>query len=66
MKLLQTVSSKIEADIICGKLESLGIRAFSTQDAEGGLNGALMFSNGVKIFVSDDDLENAKKAILID
>ena len=63
MKLLYTASSRIEAEIICGKLEAENIHSFQSQDDEGGLNPALQLSNGVKIFVQDEDVQFAVQVL---
>lgn len=55
--------SRIKADFIKVYLEDAGIEAIIQADDAGGVLPQLSFSNGVKILVPEEDLEDAKKII---
>jgi hypothetical protein len=62
IKLLVT-SSRIEADIIKGKLEAEGVSVLLRADDEGGFHPGLTMINGVNIFVDEKDLKDAKEIL---
>ncbi len=59
-------SSRIDAEIARGLLESNGIQAVVTADDKGGADPFLTFTNGVKILVNENDIIAAKKILKID
>ncbi len=63
MKVVFVAGSRIEADIVCGKLEVYGISARTRQDDEGGLNPALALSLGVSVVVDDEDFDQAVRLL---
>ncbi len=63
MKVVFIANSRVEADIVRGKLEAYGIPAMTRQDDEGGLNPALALSLGVSVVVDDDDYEAATRLL---
>ncbi len=63
MKVVFVASSRIEAEIVRGKLEAHGMRAMTRQDDEGGVNPALALSIGVKVLVDDEDFDQALRVL---
>ncbi|MFK7826151.1 MAG: DUF2007 domain-containing protein [Oligoflexales bacterium] len=59
MKKIATCNNRIEAEIIRSKLESCGISATISADDEGGMHPGLALTQGVEVYVSDDNEEEA-------
>lgn len=56
-----TYESRLTADLIKAYLEEAGIATIIQADDGGGTMPYLSFSSGVKIFVPENNLEDAKK-----
>ena len=65
MKPLKNYSSRFEADIAKGFLESHGIKAFVSSDDEGGQVSAVGTQQGALLSVADQDFEKASSIIEI-
>ena len=59
MKKVATCNNRIEAEIIKSKLESCGIPATISADDEGGLHPGLALTQGVEVYVADDNEDEA-------
>lgn len=62
LEVLIVVGSRIEADLIAGRLKSSGVRAHVSADDEGGMNLALQ-SGRVRILVSQLDAAKARRVL---
>lgn len=60
---LQTFSSRIEAELVKGMLESNGVRCVVSADDQGGLRPSMAFASGVDLKVNSEDLEQAQKIL---
>ncbi len=63
MKQIFTASSRIEAELISGKLKDCGFETFVQHDDQGGARPSLNFTQGIKIFVADEDFEAASEIL---
>lgn len=66
LKTLTTFSSEIEAEILKSKLESAGIESFIFKDDCGGMRPHLQLTDGVRLKVSDVDLETAQNIMQLE
>jgi hypothetical protein len=60
MKVVQTFSSQINAEIAKQKLASYGIESFISEDDDGGMFPSLQATMGVKLAVMESEAEKAK------
>ena len=60
---LEEFNSEIEAEISRGQLEASGIQAFVSKDDVGGMRPHLQLSHGVRLMVSQEDLELAREIL---
>jgi len=61
---VQTYSSRIEAEIAKGLLESEGIKALISADDAGGMRPfPFAYSNSVELKVREEDVEKAKEIL---
>jgi len=63
MQVLHVASSRIEAELIVGRLRSGGVRAHISADDEGGMNLALQ-PGRVRILVSPEDESEAHRILM--
>lgn len=57
MKLVQTFSTRPEASMLAAILDEHAIQYLMQSDDLGGLNPALSYMNGIRLYVSDEDYE---------
>jgi Putative prokaryotic signal transducing protein len=57
------VTSTIEAQLIVGMLESNGIAAMVSADDAGGFDPQLQVTQGVRVMVATEDVEQARRLI---
>ena len=62
LEVIMVVGSRIEAELIVGRLRNGGVRAQISADDEGGMNLALQ-SGRVRILVSDMDVSKARRVL---
>lgn len=62
LEVLLVVGSRVEAELIAGRLKSNGVPAQISADDEGGMNLALQFGR-VRILVSDMDVSKARRVL---
>jgi hypothetical protein len=60
---VRTFSSRHDAELAKGFLESHGVNAVVSGDDYGGIHPALSYSRGVRVLVKKEDVENAKGII---
>lgn len=58
---LKTYSSRHEAELAKGFLASQGVNAVVSGDDYGGIHPGLSFSTGVRLSVSEEDVETARR-----
>ncbi len=58
-----TFSTRIEADLAKGLLESEGIKATISADDQGGMRPSMTLLTGVDLYVNSEDLEKAKRIL---
>ena len=63
MTRLETFTSEIEAEIVKGRLEALGVSVLLEKDNCGGMRPHLDLQAGVKLFVLDGDLDKAREIL---
>ena len=63
---LTSVFSEVEADIIIGLLEQEGIPAKKAYPGAGNLKSTYGLINGVEVYVSEDDAQQAKEILNAD
>ena len=63
MKIFQTYSSRLEAEMIQSKLKFFGVESQIKSDDMGGLNPSLTQFSGVQLLVKAEDYELACKLI---
>jgi len=63
MTVLQTFTSEIDAKVLEGQLETLGIQVLVEVDNCGGMRPHLDLTTGVKVLVADKDLETAREFV---
>lgn len=62
LEVLMVVGSRIEADLIAGRLKSSGVRAHVSADDEGGMNLAIQ-PGRVQLLVSQRDAAKARRVL---
>jgi hypothetical protein len=60
MTRLETYTSEIEAEMVKGRLEALGVMVVLAKDNCGGMRPHLDLQAGIKLFVADDQLDKAR------
>ena len=60
---VHTFSTRIEADLAKGLLESEGVRATISADDQGGMRPSMVLATGVDLYVDSKDLEKAKRIL---
>ena len=63
MTRLETYTSEIEAEIAKGRLEALGVRVVLESDNCGDMHPHLNLQAGVKLFVSDEEIDKAREIL---
>jgi len=63
MTLVDTINSKAESIYLTDFLEKNNIPFIQKSEDGGGKYGSLIFSSGVKIFVSDEDIDKVQNLI---
>jgi hypothetical protein len=64
--LLRTYRFRHEGDIDLAVLDSVGIRCVLVGDDAGGLGAHIMSANPIRLFVSENDVAAAEKALAVD
>jgi len=59
LRKVTSFSDRIEAELLANYLKSCGIEVFLKSDDAGGINTAMTASNGVHLFVSEAQFEEA-------
>jgi iron-sulfur cluster repair protein YtfE (RIC family) len=60
---IKTFLNEIDAQIAKGILEDEGIDSFIIKDDEGSMNPSLQFTQGVRLYVMENDAEKANKIL---
>jgi putative signal transducing protein len=63
MKVVRTYGSEMEAELARTHLKAAGIKSFISKDDCGGMEVILQLTNGVKLQVADEHLEEARQII---
>ncbi len=60
---LEVFNSEVEAEISRAQLEASGIEAFVSKDDAGGMSPYLQLSQGVRLLVSQEDVDVAREIL---
>jgi hypothetical protein len=63
MKIVRIFGNDLEAQVARTKLESEGIPAFVSSDDCGGTEPFLQLTNGVRLMVNDEDIEQSQRIL---
>jgi len=66
LTVLEVFNSEIEAEVSRSRLEASGIEAFVSKDDAGGMRPHLQLSQGVRLLVSEADVEVAREILQAD
>ncbi|MEE8260878.1 MAG: DUF2007 domain-containing protein, partial [Gammaproteobacteria bacterium] len=63
---LEVFNSEVEAEVSRARLEDSGIEAFVAKDDAGGMRPHLQLSQGVRLLVSQEDVDVAREILHTD